>query len=108
MKEAKPLTQDQPALVGAPQALLPAPRALPVIQQALFLPKAEVTDGTTVDLLPPVGLLVPGQPGAGAEGPAAVEAAGRLLPEVRLLVPGEIGSLAKSRRTVRAREDLAS
>lgn len=108
MGEAKPLSQDQPALPGAPRARSPVLGTLPVVQQALFLPKAELTDGATIDLLPPVGPLVVGQPGGGAEGLAAVEAAQQLLPGVSLLVSGEVGAPAESRRAVWAGEHLAS
>lgn len=62
-KEAKPLTQDGPALVGTAQEQPLASVAPPVTQKVLFLPKADVADRATVDPLLPVSLLVPDQPG---------------------------------------------
>lgn len=62
MKAPKPLAQDYPAFMGTAQALFLAFIASPVIQKVLFLPKAEVTDGATVDLLLPMSLLVLGEP----------------------------------------------
>ena len=108
MKKAKPLAQDSPAFMGTSQAQPLAFVGPPVTHKILPLPKADVADRATVDLLLPVSLLVRDQPGQGAEALAAAEAAVRLLCEVGLLVPGEMGLLTKSQRTVQAREDLES
>lgn len=104
MKKAKPLTQDRPALRGVAQFL--AFIVLPVTQEVLFVPKAEVTDRASVDLLCPVYLLVLHEPGNRAKALATVEAAAGLLSKVGLLVPGQIGFLGKSQGTVGTNEDF--
>lgn len=61
-KEAKPLTQDQPAFIGTTWAQLLAFAAAPVTHKALLLPKADIADRAAVDLLLPVSLLMSDQP----------------------------------------------
>lgn len=62
MKKAEPLTQDGPAGLEIAQARVHGFGAPPVAHEAISIPEADVADRATVDLLPPVCLLVPDQP----------------------------------------------
>lgn len=106
--EAKPLTQEHPALVRAARPQFLASVAPPVTHEALLVPEAEVADWAAVALLFPVGLLVPDQLREGDEGLATMAAAVGLLCEVGLLVAREAGSLAERQGTMGAGEHIKS
>ena len=106
-EEAKPLGQDRPARVGAAQTWVLAFGSPPVAHEALLVPEADVTGGAAVHLLPPVRVLVSGQPRQGPEGLATAEAAA-WLGDVGLVVAGRTGSPAQRRGAARARGDLES